>query len=209
VPNVAKQATTLFIASAIAVVTLVTGAEAGVTKQPSFFNSQEIEYTSHSNLQKWQGLLVKHEEAGLQGAAAAERNAIIEENKDRPLSEQIDAVNREINRFYYEEDAAQYGRVDYWASPAEFFARGAGDCEDFAIAKYMLLKAMGVDEDAMRIVVLEQANGIGHAVLVVDSEDGQMVLDNQSGKAELASAINDYRPIYSVNGNAWWMHVAN
>jgi len=170
---------------------------------------QEIEYTSHSNLQKWQGLLVKHEEAGLQGAAAAERNAIIEENKDRPLSEQIDAVNREINRFYYEEDAAQYGRVDYWASPAEFFARGAGDCEDFAIAKYMLLKAMGVDEDAMRIVVLEQANGIGHAVLVVDSEDGQMVLDNQSWKAELASAINDYRPIYSVNGNAWWMHVAN
>jgi len=73
----------------------------------------------------------------------------------------------------------------------------------------MLLKAMGVDEDAMRIVVLEQANGIGHAVLVVDSEDGQIVLDNQSWKAELASAINDYRPIYSVNGNAWWMHVAN
>lgn len=208
-PHVAKKAISLFIAAAVAFISIVDSAEAGVSKQPSFFNSQEIEYASHSNLQKWQGLMVKHEEAGLQGAAAAEWNAIIEENKDRPLNEQIEAVNRKINRFYYEEDAAQYGRADYWASPAEFFARGAGDCEDFAIAKYMLLKAMGVDEDAMRIVVLEQANGVGHAVLIVDSEDGQMVLDNQSWKAELASAINDHRPIYSVNGNAWWMHIVN
>jgi len=95
----------------------------------------------------------------------------------------------------------------------EFFSKGAGDCEDFAIAKYMLLKAMGVAEDDMRIVILEIDSGfnkgMGHAVLIVDSEEGQMVLDNQMFQPELASAINNYNPIYSVNANNWWMHVAN
>ncbi len=80
---------------------------------------------------------------------------------------QIGAVNRYMNRKRYIIDPRNYGVRDYWAAPGQFLGRD-GDCEDYAIAKFMSLKALGFTNDDMRIVVLRDLNlGIAHAILVV------------------------------------------
>ncbi len=115
-------------------------------------------------------------------------------------------VNRFINQFPYIEDANNYGMDDYWATPQELFARG-GDCEDFAIAKYMALKALGFPTANMRILVLNDHNlDILHAVLVVKYGKATYVLDNQVPEVMMAGAIRHYEPIFSINEQGWWKH---
>ncbi|MEG2004957.1 MAG: transglutaminase-like cysteine peptidase, partial [Bilophila sp.] len=67
--------------------------------------------------------------------------------------EQLKAVNLFWNKWPYREDRDVYGKADYWAIP-EQFRKNSGDCEDYSIAKYFTLRALGVDIDTMRIVVL-------------------------------------------------------
>ena len=43
----------------------------------------------------------------------------------------------------FADDTEIWGEPDYWATVLETLGRGAGDCEDFSIAKYVTLKAMG------------------------------------------------------------------
>lgn len=119
---------------------------------------------------------------------------------------QIERVNSFINQVEYIEDPDNWGLEDYWETPAQFFAR-AGDCEDYAIAKYMTLRSLGVPIDAMRIVVLMDNNlGIGHAVLVVYTENDVLVLDNQIDVVVSQSSIHHYQPVYSLNERSWWRH---
>ncbi|HRZ78172.1 MAG TPA: transglutaminase-like cysteine peptidase, partial [Bacteroidales bacterium] len=78
-------------------------------------------------------------------------------------------------------DAELYGVADYWATPTEFIARGAGDCEDFAIAKYATLKAMGMDVAKLRItyvksLTLDQAHMVLAYYPTPDAEP--LILDN-------------------------------
>jgi len=49
---------------------------------------------------------------------------------------------------------ALYGVEDVWSSPLATFANGAGDCEDYAIAKFIALQNVGVSADDLRIVIL-------------------------------------------------------
>ena len=94
----------------------------------------------------------------------------------------------------------------YWASPGEFFRRH-GDCEDYAIAKFLSLRALGFDDAAMRIVVLQDLNlGIAHAVLAVELGGETLILDNQVADVVPARAIRHYRPIYAVNETHWWLY---
>jgi predicted transglutaminase-like cysteine proteinase len=55
----------------------------------------------------------------------------------------IEAVNVYVNAFRYKPDFESYEIVDVWQTPAEFFANAGGDCEDFAIAKFMSLRELG------------------------------------------------------------------
>ncbi len=81
--------------------------------------------------------------------------------------EQIHEVNETMNRKRYILDIRNYGITDYWASPLQFFSRN-GDCEDYAITKFMSLRALGFGNSDMRIVVLNDLNlGIAHTILVV------------------------------------------
>src|SRR4029453_17925948 len=70
---------------------------------------------------------------------------------------QIRAVNREMNDKPYVTDPVNWHMADYWATPLQFL-RKDGDCEDYAIAKYMALRDLGVSVDNMRIVVLNDLN---------------------------------------------------
>jgi len=124
--------------------------------------------------------------------------------KDRMT--QIRAVHREMNRRAYIVDPVNWGLKDYWATPLQFFKR-QGDCEDYAIAKFLSLRALGVPNEDMRVVVLMDTNlKLAHAVLVVYLGDKAYVLDNQISKVVRAETIRHYRPIYSINETNWWLH---
>lgn len=119
---------------------------------------------------------------------------------------QLDAVNRQMNRRRYVIDPTNYGVPDYWATPIQFLHLN-GDCEDYAIAKYLSLRELGYDDDDLRIVVLDDLNlGVAHAVLAVYLDDDILILDNQIDSVVSADVIRHYRPIYSVNERHWWLH---
>lgn len=73
-----------------------------------------------------------------------------------------------------ETDAIHYGRAEYWTIPRD----GAGDCEDYALAKRSALIAKGLPMDALRIASVERWDGEPHAVLTVTTDRGDYVLDN-------------------------------
>tara|TARA_Y100001001_G_C8001835_1_gene306561 strand:+ start:211 stop:1170 length:960 start_codon:yes stop_codon:yes gene_type:complete len=124
-----------------------------------------------------------------------------------PLQERIARVNDYVNGFRYIEDQYNYGVSDYWATPSEFFRNRAGDCEDFALAKYEALSMLGIPKDQMRLAIVhDKIRDIPHAVLIVYLDEGSLVLDNQIKVAMDSSKINRYKPIYSINETAWWRH---
>ena len=120
--------------------------------------------------------------------------------------DQLTWVNRYMNRAPYITDPRNYNVPDYWATPRQFFKRD-GDCEDYAIAKFVSLRALGWGNDHMRIVVLRDLNlNIAHAVLVVYRDGRAWVLDNQVKRVVAADQIRHYRPYYSLNEDSWWLH---
>ena len=127
-------------------------------------------------------------------------------NQGRDLMSQLEAVNRYMNKVRFMPDLRNYRQNDYWATPGEFMKNG-GDCEDYAIAKYMSLRALGVPDERMRIViVMDTSKSQGHAVLVVATDAGLMMLDNQRAQVTPAAQIAHYSPVFSMNQAGWWVH---
>jgi predicted transglutaminase-like cysteine proteinase len=119
---------------------------------------------------------------------------------------QLRQVNSYVNAVTYRSDDRVWGKRDYWAAPGEFFAKG-GDCEDYAVAKYLSLKALGFDPKAMRIMVLKDTRrGLLHAVLLVTFGGDTLVLDNLSSSLTSWSRIPNYKPLYAVNETDFWLH---
>lgn len=131
---------------------------------------------------------------------------LVDAQRGRPLLEQLQAVNSFMNETRYIVDPINWGVLDYWATPQQFLAK-YGDCEDYAIAKYVTLKQLGVAVDDMRIVVLQDLNlRVAHAILAVFVDDRVMIMDNQIKQVVNDRAIRHYRPIFSINEDAWWLH---
>ena len=121
--------------------------------------------------------------------------------------EQIRQVNRYMNGLRFVSDARNWRRPDYWATPEELFDRG-GDCEDFAIAKYVSLRALGVSPEKLRIVVVQDLDRQeAHAVLLVIQKNGIAVLDNLRRRIlRWEDVRDDYRPFYSLNETGVAIH---
>jgi predicted transglutaminase-like cysteine proteinase len=91
------------------------------------------------------------------------------------LRAQLEQVQTEVNAdTRYVSDMELYGREDFWT-----VAQGAGDCEDFSLAKRAKLLALDWPVDALRLAVCRTETGDLHAVLTVDCDDGTWVLDNR------------------------------
>ncbi len=119
---------------------------------------------------------------------------------------QMQFVNRQFNEQPYILDITNWGVSDYWETPKEF-KMVSGDCEDYAIAKFLMLRELGWPEEAMRIAVVHDTNlDIGHAVLIVDSEDISWVLDNQTRTPLQMDRVLHYVPFYSFNSETTWLH---
>ncbi len=142
--------------------------------------------------------------------ATLERGAQLDERA------RLDLVNQFFNRRILSgTDIDLWGQNDYWASPLETLAKGAGDCEDYAIGKYFSLVAAGVPGPRLRLVyVRAQIGGPGgivqaHMVLayyaVPDAEP--LILDNLITEVRPASRRPDLTPIFSFNAEGLWQGV--
>ena len=181
------------------------------------FNSVELRRTGVHLLRKWSTVLRRAENdrhtpvicdpAGKALCPVQKWKAFLARTRTAKPLAQLRAVNRYFNQWRYVDDRANYGQVDYWATPRQMFQSGGADCEDYAIAKYMSLRAMGWPVSKLRIVVLQDENlGIAHAVLAVQTNGTFYILDNQIRAVVDHRRIRHYRPIYSMNERYWWFH---
>lgn len=93
----------------------------------------------------------------------------------------VNRVNQRINSaIIRREDRASYGQLDYWAMPLSGSKRGFGDCEDYVLEKRSALLKLGVPAEALSIAVVTTSWNEMHAVLLLTTDRGEMVLDNLS-----------------------------
>jgi predicted transglutaminase-like cysteine proteinase len=128
----------------------------------------------------------------------------------------LQAVNDFFNRrIAFREDLLVWQQVDYWASPLETLGQGAGDCEDYAVAKYFSLLALGMPTSRLRLVyVRAELGGPGgvqepHMVLAYYPAPGAepTILDNLVGELRSASRRPDLTPVFSFNSEGLWQGV--
>ena len=126
---------------------------------------------------------------------------------------------RQVNDFFnrrirFGDDSDIWGIQDYWATPLETLGRGEGDCEDFAIAKYVTLKLLGVPSVKLRLTYVKARIGgpqsaIVQAHMVLSyypaPEDEPLVLDNLISEIRPASRRPDLTMIFGFNAEGLWV----
>ena len=91
---------------------------------------------------------------------------LIRNDKSTTDMRKLIKVNDFFNRLEFVEDSIHWEQHDYWATPVEFLASNGGDCEDFSLAKYFTLKAMGVNERRLNLTYVK-ALGLDQAHMVL------------------------------------------
>lgn len=132
--------------------------------------------------------------------------------------ERLARVNTFFNRrLRFDDDSVVWKEADYWATPLESLARGAGDCEDFAIAKYASLLVAGVSSERLRLIYVRARIGgpqssLSQAHMVVgyyptpDAEP--LILDNLVGEIRPAGRRPDLFPVFSFTSEGLWVQGA-
>lgn len=107
----------------------------------------------------------------------------------------------EVNKSYNKRIKYLLENKDYWQTPGETLAKGTGDCEDIAIAKYYELASKGIPVENMQLVIGDSF-GIMHTVLMVKLDDEVYFLDNRSDS--LATKKQIFSQIaYGINHKGW------
>ena len=102
-------------------------------------------------------------------------------NASRPVLEKLDIVNATINSLTLVSDREMWGKDDYWATPMEIIAKAGGDCEDMAIAKFVMLRMMGVPARNLYLGYARlKSQNMAHMILVWanDARKEVRLLDN-------------------------------
>ncbi len=133
--------------------------------------------------------------------AALQFLAIVDNARAREGRARLGEINRAINLAIRPmSDMAQYGQIDVWSSPLVTFATGAGDCEDYAIAKFVALRMAGVSPDDLRIVVIRDTiRGEDHAVAMARLDDHWLTLDNRRMAMVEDADVRNYRPLFVID----------
>lgn len=89
-------------------------------------------------------------------------------------------INRAINLSIRPiSDARHFGIPDFWTTPIETLHSGGGDCEDYAILKFLVLREAGIDHGDLKLLIVRRPmNPSLHAVLAVRIEGDWLILDN-------------------------------
>jgi predicted transglutaminase-like cysteine proteinase len=78
-------------------------------------------------------------------------------------------------------DETQWGVADHWSAPFETLQSSRGDCEDYAILKYLALRAAGLSEADVKIVILKNIFPDEDHAAVAARVDGEwLILDNRT-----------------------------
>ena len=133
--------------------------------------------------------------------AALQLLAIVDMGRAREGRARLGEINRAINLAIRPmSDMAQYGQIDVWSSPLVTLAHAAGDCEDYAIAKYVALRLAGIAADDLRLVVLHDiVRGEDHAVAAARLDGHWLMLDNNRMAMIEDADIRNYRPLFVLD----------
>lgn len=146
-------------------------------------------------------------------AAVPALQALVAESAGLDEDAQLAAVNGFFNRrILFRDDTEVWGQGDYWASPLETLDKGMGDCEDYVIAKYFSLLALGTPVQRMRLVYVRAqvgADSQAHMVLAYYAQPGAepLILDNLVTSVRPASRRPDLTPVFSFNSEGLWQGV--
>jgi predicted transglutaminase-like cysteine proteinase len=165
---------------------------------------------------KWLGVAYKLEDERVQLAlcdgdrercasdAALKFLSIVDSGRQREGRARIGEINRAINlSIRATDDLVQHGEIDVWSSPLVTFYLGAGDCEDYAIAKYVALRMAGIAAEDLRIVVMvDTIRHEGHAVASVRLDGHWLMLDNRRMAMIEDTYIRNYRPLFVIDDTA-------
>jgi predicted transglutaminase-like cysteine proteinase len=132
--------------------------------------------------------------------AAKKFLAIVDKALTRDGPARIGEINRTINlTVKWVNDTTQYGVPELWATPLMTFASEAGDCEDYAIAKYVALQEIGVAAEDLRLVVVrDRPTNQLHAVTAVRYDGRWLILDNRTLIMVRDVDIATYNPLFAL-----------
>jgi predicted transglutaminase-like cysteine proteinase len=127
--------------------------------------------------------------------------AIVDAAKAREGRARLGEINRAINLAIRPmSDLAQYGVIDLWSSPLATLTRGAGDCEDYAIAKFVALQLAGISPDDLRIVIMHDTiRGEDHAVAAARLDGRWLTLDNRRMVMVEDAQVRNYQPTFVID----------
>ncbi|QIP02882.1 transglutaminase-like cysteine peptidase [Bradyrhizobium symbiodeficiens] len=133
-------------------------------------------------------------------SAALRLLAIVDQARARDGRARLGETNRAINLAIR---AADDGIDDVWSSPLATFARGTGDCEDYAIAKLAALRLAGVATSDLRILVVRDVRaGEEHAVVAARLDGHWLMLDNRRMAMVEDDAARSYQPLFALQQSA-------
>jgi predicted transglutaminase-like cysteine proteinase len=113
-------------------------------------------------------------------AVAQELLNIVAEGAGRLGRARVGLINRAVDlAITPTRDETQWGVADHWSPPFETLQSHRGDCEDYAIVKYVALLQAGVSHEDVRIVILQNVLPKEDHAAVAARVDGRwLILDN-------------------------------
>lgn len=174
----------------------------------TLLGSAPIEDFSASKLLRWQQILESSpsETYNMNIGHTQKWHQFINSLQNAPKLRQLLKVNLWFKQFPYKQDNWVYKEDDYWATPVEFLTKG-GDCEDYAIIKYITLRKLGFPAQDMKIaMVYDVYSGTDHSFLVVKHEGAEFVLDNREKLVVSRYMKKRYKPHYAFNEDRVWMY---
>lgn len=132
--------------------------------------------------------------------------------ENKAVKEQLIGVNAFFDEhIQYATDDIVFKQKDYWATPSELFGHSRGDCEDYAIAKYVALLHLGIDSSKLRLIYVKAKIGrsrVTQAHMVLGYYDSPssdpLVLDSLVSNVLPGSQRTDLVPVFSFNDSGIW-----
>ena len=180
--------------------------------EPDLFGLESVAVARGEILTKWNRVAAEiaadrdvlrrcREAAATCPASAQKLLAVIAEGQAREGRARIGTINRAINLAIKPmSDLAQWGVIDRWSAPLETLSSGRGDCEDYAIAKYVALGEAGFSEDKLRLVIVRDLGlGEDHAILAVRDSEKWLLLDNRRLVLVEDGELQRVEPLFAFN----------
>ena len=180
--------------------------------EPDLFGLESVAVARGEILTKWNRVAAEiaadrdvlrrcREAAATCPASAQKLLAVIAEGQAREGRARIGTINRAINLAIKPmSDLAQWGVIDRWSAPLETLSSGRGDCEDYAIAKYVALGEAGFSEDKLRLVIVRDLGlGEDHAILAVRDSEKWLLLDNRRLVLVEDGELQRVEPLFALN----------